>query len=301
MEAALVLDGATIRVLAWLAAGLTGLAVAWRRGPRTGRAVALLTTPVWLTFWNIMASIEVLADPNSVLRAFSQMRLSRLFYRSILSDFGYLGAGVVLLARPGGARNLAAWLRNHGWPTGGRTETASIRVGFLLFPPLIVVAAMTNWVLYGQQALVNGDETNVWANMTPYHAIFISLAAGFTEEILYRGLILMALTRVVPTWVAVVLQAAFFGFAHAGYGTWAHVIGPALFGLFMGFVAMRWGIWAAIVLHVLADVAAFGFDAAANEAWFGTLLTVALLTNLAYAIGAGFQWTLDRWKSRPSA
>lgn len=132
--------------------------------------------------------------------------------------------------------------------------------------------------------LVNtGDDSAVFDNVTPATVLLLSVVAGVTEEFLFRGVLLSALDRgfrrVGLAWVAfglaVFVQAAFFGLVHSGYGNLAHIIGPFLFGLGMGFVVRRLGLLAAIVLHAEVDVLAIGLSAVSVPVivLFGLLVT----------------------------
>ncbi len=316
MEAALSLPYDTRLLLSWLCAAL--LAVGVRYGTKTSwpRAIGIgiMTVPLWLTAWAYVNSIQRLADSGSVLPTYSTWTLSAIWSRSVLVDLGYIGTGFLLAATEGrwrwleahGLAGLATKAREMGLPLGGRSEGASLLWGLLVFPAFILVTWVVNALVYAQPALVNGDETSVWDNMTPYHAIFISLAAGIGEELVYRGVLLVGLLHLLRRMeprarvtLAVGIQALVFGFAHAGYGTWAHVIVPTLFGLVAGAIAMRYGIWAAILIHVLVDVYAFGLYAAQNAAWFWTLLLVLFFGNLALTFAWSMRWTYRRFIARP--
>lgn len=102
-----------------------------------------------------------------------------------------------------------------------------------------------------------GDESQVFTRITPALILALSIVAGVTEEFLFRGLLLNALSRVMPWLAAALVQAVWFGFVHAGYATWAHVIGPFLFGLGMAWVARTLGILPAILLHAEVNIVAF--------------------------------------------
>lgn len=108
---------------------------------------------------------------------------------------------------------------------------------------------------YAVPFLVTGDESAYWANLTPMLLVALSVAAGVSEEFVWRGALLQALLSRMGAWRALALQAALFGFIHAGFGNWAHVLGPALFGLVMGLVALRVGLLAAMVAHAGVDLA----------------------------------------------
>lgn len=310
MEAALSLNYDTRLVLSWACAALLGLGLRLlgKFPGRRAAGIALMTVPLWLTLWAYVNTIQRLADGGSVLPTYSTWILSSLWTRSTLIDLGYTGAGFLLYAWGQGpltVQSLARTAARAGLPMGQRSEGKSILVGLLAFPVFLFATALVNWLVYSQSAFVNGDETSVWDAMTPYHTIFLSLSAGLGEELVYRGVLLVGLLHLLPKnrWgvaAAVVLQALVFGFAHAGYGTWAHVIVPTLFGLFAGAVAMRFGIWAAIVFHVLVDIYAFGSDAAANAPWFGVLLAVALLANAMFSGVVSIRWTYRRFVQAPT-
>lgn len=283
---------------------LLGLAVAvaarllgrpWHQAAGLG----VMTVPVWDTLWGIIESFGPLLQGGFVLRPYTRHQLSGLYTYKFLADLGYLGFGFLLfssggtwrgfwaLSPPGLARRLAqAGLPMGRW-LGGGGEGASSFAGLLLFPLLLLFTVGANLLLGGIDALRQSDESSLFANMTPYHALVISLAAGFGEELVYRGLVQTGLSRRMPMLVAIVVQAVVFAFAHSGYGTWIHVLMPFLFGLAAGLVAYLFGIWAAIVLHVLVDVVAFGVEASANAAWVEPVLSAFLLANLLLTLGWG--------------
>jgi membrane protease YdiL (CAAX protease family) len=106
-----------------------------------------------------------------------------------------------------------------------------------------------------------------------------------------------------------VLQALAFGLAHTGYGTWAHILGPFLFGLAMAWVALRLGILAAIVLHAAVDIISFSIDIAPFDASaYGLMggLLVAAIVAIVILRAAPFRRLLPdallrRWSSPPDA
>lgn len=310
------LDFTTHRLLSWGGALLVvAILLALRRPWYQAIGIALMTTPIWFTFWNIIDSLEVLRDPNSRLLPHSRYALSRIYAYKLLRDIGYVGVGFLLYFSGGRwsgllaatPRNLAARLRAMGFPTGSRPEAASLRAGLLLLPMFLLIAWAVNVLLYSSAALANGDEASVWDNMTPYAAIMLALAAGFGEELVYRGVLQTGLVRILPAGraglaTAIVAQAIFFGFAHGGYGTWAHVLAPAMFGLVAGVMAARWGIWSAIALHVGVDIIAFSAYARFDQPWFGVLVGLLLLANLVWSLVWGVLWAVDRlWGRRPAA
>lgn len=293
----------------WAAAAATGIAYGIAtRNPRKAAGLALMTVPLWIPFWGFINSIPALLDGGSVLAARSTYRLSTSYIRGILIDVGYIGTGFLLWAAPRTVPALAAKARLAGFQVW-RSESRDAFAGALMFPAFLVGSYAVNWLIYSQApVLVNGDETSVWDNMTPYHAIMISATAAFTEELVYRVLLLGILTwtataaglqRRPALAIAVVVQALFFGAAHAGYGTWAHVIVPTLFGLFVGVMVYFYGVWSAIVVHFLIDIYALGIYAIpAYPAW-GTFLTVLLSLNTAVSVLWATHWLLRRRRTAP--
>lgn len=286
-----------------------GVALAARiLGTRTLRAlgIGLMTVPLWETFWGILSSIEPLVQGGFTFRAFTRHELSSLYLNKFLEDLGYLTSGFLLYASDGTwrsvfrhtPRSLARRLVQAGLPMGRRSEGRSALFGLLLFPVLLIVTIVVNLVLNGVQQLQQSDESSIYDNMTLYHALAISLAAGFAEELAYRGLLQTGLSRRMPMPVAVLLQAVVFGFAHSGYGTWVHVILPTLFGLVAGLVAWRLGLWAAIVLHVLVDVIAFGADASGNVPWLWQAILWAFLANCGLTLAYAAWWLLRKVEAR---
>jgi membrane protease YdiL (CAAX protease family) len=108
---------------------------------------------------------------------------------------------------------------------------------------------------------------------------FGDVGAALSEEVIYRfGIVstlmgLMSFARIggrsanndVAFWIANIAQAAFFGFIHVQQGIATSQIGgmafatltapPTWSGVVLGYVFRRWGIEAAIVTHILADIA----------------------------------------------
>jgi len=279
---------AAFAAAALLAALLAGTA---RVRPRAAVGWAVASVPLWLTLWGILNSLGPLLEGGKVLEPLTRRQLSDIWARKVLVDVGFVGAGALIATAspPWRLAAIAHRLRVAGLPMGGRSEGRSIGVAVLAFPLLALGAYAVNRLLLGVDSLNQGDESSYFDNMTPYHAILLSCAAGFGEEIVYRGVLQQGLLRAMRTraWgpaVAIALQAVVFGFAHGGYGTWSHVIVPLLFGLLMGWAAQRFGLWCAIALHVLIDIYAFAADAVDTSPWFGELLLTLLGLNVVASV-----------------
>jgi len=304
-----------------------GTAVAARvlgHRPLQAAGVGLMSVPLWDTFWGILDSLGPLVQGGQVLLPYTRHQLSSLYEGKFLSELGYMAAGFLLYASASWRdvwhqtpRRLARALQFVGLPLGRLpawwdswqarrgiaprtrpwTEARSLRAGVLLFPLLLVVTIGLDSLLSSVKSLNQSDEASVFANMTPYHALMISLAAGFGEELAYRGILQTFLSRRLPMWLAVVAQAVFFGFAHSGYGTWSHVLLPIGFGLVAGAAAWAFGLWAGIALHTLVDLFSFGADVARHHAWAGVALSDFLLADAALSLVVPIVWMM-RWQLR---
>lgn len=265
--------------------------------------IGVMSVPVWETVWGILESFGPLLQGGRTFRAFTRHELSSLYLYKFVEDLGYLTLGFLLYASDGGwrsllrhtPRSLARKLVASGLPMGRRSEGRSMLFGLLVFPVLLIATIAVNLVLSGVEQLVQSNEESIYDNMTLYHAVLISLAAGFGEELVYRGLLQTGLSRRMPMAVAVLVQALVFGFAHSGYGTWVHVILPTLFGLIAGLVAWRFGLWAAIALHVLVDLFAFGADASSNVPWLWQAIVWLFLANCALTLAFAVSWVVQRF------
>ncbi|MEA3136121.1 MAG: protease family protein [Thermoplasmata archaeon] len=291
--------------------------------------IGIMTVPLWQTAWGILDSFGPLLQGGFTFRAFTRHELSSLYLYKLVEDLGYLTLGFILFASdrprdilrqtprslarrlvaagvPFGQRSELRWSRSpsgvpvlvRGQTLGPRNEGSSLLLGVLVFPVLLVTTIAINLLLSGVDELSQSNEASIYDNMTLYHAVVISLAAGFPEELVYRGLLQTGLSRRMPMGVAVVVQALVFGFAHSGYGTWVHIILPALFGLVAGLVAWRFGMWAAIALHVMVDLFAFGLDASNNVPWLWQAIVWAFLANCALTLGYAALWVVRRIEAR---
>ena len=246
----------------------------------------VMSIPLWFTTAGILDSISTLADPNSQLTAISKESLNRLWSQKVLRDIGYVGAGFLVWSSGGKWRDIISrplHLVASKFPDKVPLRTSIIATA-IIFPVFMFLTLLGDAGTSGLDSLRNGDESLVWANLTPFLAIMVSLSAGFGEEIVYRGVLLRGLQNRMPVVAAILLQGVFFGFAHAGYGTWIHVIGPALFGVVAAIMALRWGLWSAILLHVLTDLFVFLPLTAPVGPILLWLLFAGLLASLAWTL-----------------
>lgn len=87
--------------------------------------------------------------------------------------------------------------------------------------------------------------------------VLLCISVGVCEEIIYRGYCLSRLSLALGgTTAAWLVQAAFYGLLHFGFGaTWIAFTTGA--GLFFGWLALwRRSLWPVVIVHVLVDVLA---------------------------------------------
>ncbi len=124
----------------------------------------------------------------------------------------------------------ALWLRRVDAPvlwTG-----AALSPGLYLIVTLVLAALPDAWTQSYNDA-ASGIDTGSFIGV-----LSVALVAPVVEELIFRGLIMTRLSRVMPGWLAVVLAAAVFGACH-GHPVWAGY--AFVLGTLYGFVALRAG------------------------------------------------------------
>ncbi|WP_233548368.1 CPBP family intramembrane glutamic endopeptidase [Aurantiacibacter zhengii] len=97
-------------------------------------------------------------------------------------------------------------------------------------------------------------------------------AAGFGEEVLYRGFLMDRLERLSGLrgrpWAVLVIQALLFGLPHAYQGMGGMMV-TAMVGLFLGWIRNRCGgnLWAAIIAHAAVDTVSMSLAYADKLGW----------------------------------
>jgi membrane protease YdiL (CAAX protease family) len=88
----------------------------------------------------------------------------------------------------------------------------------------------------------------------------LALAAGVSEEILFRGVVQTGLARGVPAWVALIATSVMFGLVHFASRAYAAVAG--IMGLYLGTLFLLQGsLLAPIVTHTVYDLVALVYVA----------------------------------------
>jgi membrane protease YdiL (CAAX protease family) len=87
--------------------------------------------------------------------------------------------------------------------------------------------------------------------------VFLSLAAGFGEELAYRGFLIPALALLMGgEWVAALVSSVIFGTLHA-YQGWVGIVRTAALGLMLASTFLISGsLWPAIFAHAILDIVA---------------------------------------------
>lgn len=147
-----------------------------------------------------------------------------------------------------------------------------VLIVFLLVAGILFIADLAQNGLAGLEAYhaANGIPTLALA-------AFASLQAALVEELIFRGIAFDFLKRRFPVWVAILLPAILFGFAHVWWGL-GRVAGTAFMGILFALLRWRTGnVWGPMVIHFLIN---FGFPI---PAWAGWLVALGLSAGLEVA------------------
>lgn len=264
-----------------LAFGLLLAATGRRRGRTAWESAgfALLSIPAWMVLIDVLPDmaktfcaqgnvVSILPGPPAMPPA--AWHFSNQFIDAIVRNLAYITLGSLLVVH---GRH-PDWWRHPTIPAAAtalrgllpmwRSELSSLRIGVALFP----VLALANVALAFATgiALRTADKSAYYTNVTAYHAVLLALAAAFSEELVYRGIMQQGLLAGIRrlggrgTWpiaAAIALQAIPFAYAHAGYGNPQLLLFAFLFALLSGAAAQWLGIWCAIALHALIDFYVF--------------------------------------------
>jgi CAAX protease family protein len=82
----------------------------------------------------------------------------------------------------------------------------------------------------------------------------VSLSAGFSEELIFRGYLIWVLQPLLGLWGAAILSVVVFAVAHAYQGA-AGVVATGVVGGFLTLVVLIFGsLWPAVAIHMLIDL-----------------------------------------------
>lgn len=137
-------------------------------------------------------------------------------------------------------------LRESGFcATRGRYVAASVAMTPLLYAAITFVLSLLPeaWLESYMEASASLGQTGVLMTIATV------LIAPLVEEIIFRGLVLSRLRRVIPGWLAVLISALAFGVCH-GQIVW--ICYAFVIGLLFGLMALRSNsIWPSFLAHLL--------------------------------------------------
>jgi hypothetical protein len=155
-------------------------------------------------------AITPLIPDSSPARVASRVRGSsqRLYTTMLLFE---AGLGALALA-------IGYWLESPSW----RTWDWSPRAWWLgvlgTIPPVLVllVVLYADWDLLGRfRTLLEQRVAPIFAALRWWQLLLLAAAAGWGEELLFRGLFQPLLCQWLGTWVGITILAVVFGLAHA--------------------------------------------------------------------------------------
>jgi membrane protease YdiL (CAAX protease family) len=110
------------------------------------------------------------------------------------------------------------------------------------------------------QAQVRKQFNDASAEMIPRDAterrwyVLLCLTAGFCEELLFRGYLILYLSAWMSVWGAATVSSALFGFAHAYLGVAGAVRAAGMGLVFAALYLISGTLWLPIVLHAVIDI-----------------------------------------------
>ena len=144
--------------------------------------------------------------------------VARLEFVNQLSDFGFYGLQILLIALEGIAATVVL-VKSQGWKECGRFQFrwAYLGVFFLFFILMFVWVNITTLIFPSTQ---NGNEMmKEAANLTGIsyfimRILYGSLIAPIVEELVFRGLLMTALSKFKKYYVDVVVSSTLFSLIH---------------------------------------------------------------------------------------
>ena len=144
--------------------------------------------------------------------------VARLEFVNQLSDFGFYGLQILLIVLEGIAATVVL-VKSQGWKECGRFQFrwAYLGVFFLFFILMFVWVNITTLIFPSTQ---NGNEMmKEAANLTGIsyfvmRILYGSLIAPIVEELVFRGLLMTALSKFEKYYVDVVVSSTLFGLIH---------------------------------------------------------------------------------------
>ena len=195
--------------------------------------------------------------------------VARLEFVNQLSDFGFYGLQILLIALEGIAATVVL-VKSQGWKECGRFQFrwAYLGVFFLFFILMFVWVNITTLIFPSTQ---NGSEIMKEATNLTGISYFImrilygSLIAPIVEELVFRGLLMTALSKFKKHYIDVVISSTLFSLIHVLQYGWVltdFIIYAGAGLLLCMFFRYTRSVYWSIALHIL---------------WNSFLITVSLL------------------------
>lgn len=238
-----------------------------RWGPWHALAAAAVAFPIAEDLLGFLEVAPLITQPTT-LEPYSPAQLAELPWRIARSTLAVPVVGLALVALVGSL----AVARHHVAPVwrGWRAHRVELGLGVAVLPAVVLAEAVALALLAGPASfLQTGDEAALFANATAVHVLLLSVVPGLVEEIYYRGLLQGLIEDLLPSRAAlhgaVAIQAVLFGIAHGGYGNLAHLLGPLVFGLAMGYLRTVGGLASCVVAHAGVNLFYFSVDPGAGS------------------------------------
>lgn len=130
----------------------------------------------------------------------------------------------------------------------------------------------------------------LWSTVPPWLVVSLSLVAATVEETLFRGVVFRSIAPRAGFVGGALLQAVLFGLIHSGYGDPWYVIGAVAFGLVQAYVALRFGLAVAVMVHAQINLVVLGWLSRDAFAFNGWLAAAVLALNVAAILPAVVRW-----------
>jgi hypothetical protein len=240
--------------------GVNAKMIRWRMGSLIALAV---TVGVALLAWNNLPSIIDHYPPKTAFKAY--------LINYVVTTLGScIAAGIVssLLVMAGEAMYRITYPKKIAFENYFKLRclsTVQVSIGLLI--GLCMFAIACGWVVtyyllgskLGFWCPLDVGSYQVLSTYSPaYGALCLGVEAAFNEEILYRVIGLGLAKKLVRGrfWLANLMQAAAWGFAHSTYPqqpAYARGVELTLSGLLFGYICNRFGLLPCLVAHYLLD------------------------------------------------
>ena len=220
-----------------------------RRMPEPDEALALAIVFPWLALYGTLW----------VHAYYPEWSRANLFLNLLLGEGGLIAIPALLFAMIGRYQ----WVETFSWrrATGGEMAGAAlIGLGSLPWVGAIILAQNHLWPADPTRTeMVLGTFLPTLHQHPILAPLAIGVAAGVSEEILYRGPILAGLRSRLPLWLAIVITGFLFAAIHMD----AHgLLFRTLLGVLLGWIVARSGsLFPAMLMHGIIDTACFGYYA----------------------------------------